>query len=148
MIEAALRMAAHAARAQAALPLSPLERLARENERLRDRVEELEEALGMTIPVPAGFRAENLTRRAWKTLCLLAKRGEFTREQALIAIYPGLDERPSCQMVSVIIAALRRALEPHGIVITTRWGYGYSLSPQMREKARALIERLASGEAA
>lgn len=123
---------------------SRAESLERENQTLRDRVEELEALLGVTPFVPASWRRVGGMPLHWRLLVFLLKRGTATREEMVVALYGHryVDRRPESKTIDVHVCKLRRVLRHEGIEITTNWGQGFSLSPQMRVKAQALVERL------
>ena len=128
--------------------------LRRENERLRDRLEELEGLLGVSRPLPpvlpARIGGRHWSRPAcWRLLNFMIARGQVTRDGALIALRDcGADRTPDAKIVDVWIYHLRRFLKPYGITIRTHYCFGWSLSREMKEKATALVKRLEEDSAA
>ncbi len=118
--------------------------LRRRIEELEDRVTELEEALGMSLPVPPGFRGPYSRNRAWQLICGLARRGTLTRDQAMIVLYGDRheDERPDTRVIDVLLSQTRPWLRERGITIETIWGVGWTLDRENRARAQALIEQL------
>ena len=116
-----------------------------ELERLRDRVEELEAACGLDWECPPAFKRGNRCRgRAWKLLCILAKRGRARVDAIHVVVWGDQDvaERPDPKIVQVIVCQLRPFLTAHGVVLETVWGEGYRFSPDMQRRALALVEEL------
>jgi DNA-binding response OmpR family regulator len=105
-----------------------------EIERLQNRVAELEELLGITYPIPPAL---GFTQRESVYLGMLLKRPLLTREAVMIVVYPDCDR--SDKIVDQHIMKLRRKFGPHGIAITTRWGYGWYLDRENRRKLEELI---------
>ncbi len=118
-----------------------------ELQRLRDRVEELEEILGISLETPAAFcmRGRYVSRaHCWRLLCFLAKRDLLTRSAGAALLYGDrdVDDRPHPKIFDVLICQLRRHLRPFDITIATAWGEGWYLDAENRARARALIEHL------
>lgn len=114
-----------------------LEALEAENERLRDRVTELEEALGFSIELPIYLGLSPAEARVFGALM---KRPTWTKEQLMVALYSHRpDDPPEMKIVDVFICKLRKKLKPIGIEIETLWGQGVRLSPAMRDRAQAII---------
>lgn len=109
-----------------------------ELQRLRDRIIELEELLGISYPIPPTL---GLTSRECAYLGMLIKRPIVTRDAAMIAIYSGGFDDPCEKIVDAHILKLRRKLARHSIAIATRWGQGWYLDPANRRKVKELIER-------
>lgn len=102
-----------------------------ELERLRDRIEELEELLGLTMPWPRYVRGFTPIRRA--LLGLLRRRPLVTREFAYRAIYGGRPEsnQPAdLRIIDQIICRLNRVLKDHGIRIQCDNRTGYYLAAE------------------
>lgn len=114
--------------------------LARENERLRDRIEELEAQLGARDDdVDRLRRVLGIAPQRAKILGVLLKRGTVSYESLMVAVWRNVEAR-NADVVKQHIVFVRRALAPHGIRIETEWGTGYRLAPDMRARLRELIE--------
>ena len=119
-----------------------------ENERLRDRIEELEEILGVKeVDVPPSFQTVNARRVSWRLFCHLARRGYCNRERAMTALYSDRDpaDRPHPRIFDSMMTGIRRFAHHHGIEITTVYNEGWVMAAPMQKKALALIERLRQG---
>lgn len=123
--------------------LARLEGLEAENQRLRDRVAQLEEVVGFTIDLPIFL---GLTTHEARLFGALMKRPVWTKEQLLFALYSGRhdDEQPEIKIIDVYVCKARKKLARFGIQIETLWGQGYRLSPEMKAKAMALIDERAA----
>ncbi|CAM5764651.1 winged helix-turn-helix domain-containing protein [Bosea minatitlanensis] len=118
-----------------------LEALEAENGRLRDRVAELEDALGFTIDMPVYL---GLSQTEARLFGALMRRPVWSREQLMVALYSHRpDEPPEIKIVDVFICKIRRKLKPLGIEIENLWGQGYRLAPAMRDRALAIIQQRA-----
>lgn len=107
------------------------------NRRLEDRVQELEEALGVLILPPLEW---GLTKNESRLLGVLLERELVTKDTAMAALYRDRGERePELKIVDVFICKARKKLKPFGIVIDTRWGVGYSMSAASKAAARQQI---------
>jgi hypothetical protein len=119
-----------------------------ELERLRDRVEELEEALGLTAEMPNGFlRAISKWHRSGpmsqKCLGLLLTR-TFCDRAALYAVLYGARpecDQPDSRIIDVYILSVRRALADHGIKLHTVYGRGWYLDDADKYKLREMMAR-------
>lgn len=120
---------------------------AAEIERMRDRIAELEELLGLRIPVPPAFapRRANFSRgRMWALICFLAKREFVSHEAITVALWGDIeiDQRPNAKGQDVYICHLRKFLRAYDIELRTAWGKGWYFDAVNRRKVRALIEQL------
>lgn len=108
-----------------------------ENDRLRDRVEQLERALfGGEIPLPLEWRLSGTEARVFGTLI---SRELVTKDVLMTALYslrPDTDE-PEMKICDVFICKLRKKLKPFGITIHTSWGRGWTLDPRDRERFKS-----------
>ncbi|MDR6953812.1 two-component system cell cycle response regulator CtrA [Ancylobacter sp. 3268] len=106
-----------------------------ENDRLRQRIDQLEAVLGVTFPAPVEWR---LTRSEACVCGVLLKRELATKAAVMAALYraDGRDE-PDTKIADVFICKIRKKLTPFGIVITTRHGLGWELRGRA-ELARSL----------
>ncbi|MBB6306245.1 helix-turn-helix domain-containing protein [Xanthobacter tagetidis] len=115
--------------------VTELDRLREENELLRLRVDELEGIL-LRPSLPACVR---LTRKEEQVLSLLLARPLVSRADLMTALYSlSVDDPPSERIIDIFILRVRRALKPHGIEIQTRWGQGWFLTNEDKERLRAL----------
>lgn len=131
--------------------VAEINRLRAENEQLRDRVEEMEQALGLRMKVPPGFViSTNGRRQVWHFICALARRGTLTRQAAIVALWGDLhpDERPDPHTLDAYACGARKFLDRHGVTFNTQWGEGWSMTRPMRIRTEAIIERLEEGETA
>jgi len=118
--------------------MSVVDSLLKENEMLRDRIEILEDMLGMSAPVPAWL---DLTPSEGRVLGFLAMRGSATKEQIYGALYGLRIERdqPDFKIVDVFICKIRKHLKPAKITISTIWGIGYALEGESLLAARRAL---------
>lgn len=113
-----------------------LEILERENELLRERVIQLEDALFATaVDVPWEWGLTHSERRVFG---VLLSRTLATKEAVMAALYTdhGRDE-PEIKIVDVFVCKIRAKLRPFGVHIITRWGQGYELDAADKQKLRA-----------
>ena len=123
---------------------------------LRDRVFDLEEENAELKRVLSGgdvdfvqFPPEwRLTRSEATILASLmaAPEGRRTREAILARLYPYHEQDGSQNILSIFIGRIRTKLEPFGVQIATRRGYGYELSEADRVIIATKIEKWKSGE--
>ena len=112
-----------------------------ELERLRDRVDELEELLGVRGTIPRKmFRSCPLA--AEQLIGMLLARPSITREAAYTALYGGRPEadQPMEKIIGTRMCQARKALTPHGIAVKTVWGSGYYMTGENKAKLRALLD--------
>lgn len=106
-------------------------------EDLREYAAQLEDALGLNLTVfPAAWRLPRMQRRL---LGLLLERPALTNEVALAALYGRHNDAPTPKILAVYITHLRKALNPHGVQITTLHSDGYYLDNENKALLRALI---------
>jgi transcriptional regulator with XRE-family HTH domain len=115
---------------------------------LIDRIEELEELLGVFIRVPDAI---GLTQHERMVLGMIVKRkGVVSREAIFIGVYgarPEIDQ-PDMKIVDVVLCKIRKGLEPYGIKIETAWGIGYYMTEEMRAKTERLLAESSMQKAA
>lgn len=99
-----------------------------EIERLRDRVDELEELLGIRLKLPNEF---GLTPMETKYVGVLIRREIANRDMIFNAIYGGLSDRDP-KIIDVHICKIRKKLAAKGFEIKNRYGEGYYLEPEAR----------------
>lgn len=105
-----------------------------ENDRLRERVRLLEEALTGGVALPVEWPLTPSERRVFG---VLVNRELATKTAVLAALYGdvGKDE-PEIKIIDVFVCKMRRKIRPYGILIHTRWGEGYYLDPDTRARFR------------
>ncbi|WP_196258590.1 winged helix-turn-helix domain-containing protein [Pelagibacterium limicola] len=120
-----------------------------DNQRLRARVDELEETVRQLRgqlegeePLPDGL--PELTRNETALLRMMIARKQVSREQAMMAIYLDREDAPDPKIVDVWVSKLRRKLNPLGITFLTSWGRGWSLT----HAGRAALDSLGRREMA
>ena len=112
-----------------------------ELQKLRDRVAELEEALGAKLQLTP-CRSVHLSPTEEKICGLLLQRPVLTLNIFFVCIYGARPEcdQPGEKMLDVWICKLRKKLGPLGVAIQTKWGAGYYLDQESRTKLAALLE--------
>lgn len=116
---------------------------------LRGQVETLREQI-RNLKIPSDdlwtyIRAFKLTHMEARFLAVLVQHGSRTKEQIYHACYgQRIDkDQPEPKIIDVFVCKLRAKLKPHGVEILTRWGYGYELSTEGREKVKKLAAEVA-----
>ena len=106
---------------------------------LQDRIEELEDLLGLRVPVPRSDL--ELTKIERQLLGILYRGGLISSEFAHRAIYGLRSEcdQPNLKIIDVFISRLRRKLRPHAIKLSTQWGEGYYFDAENRAKLKSLL---------
>ncbi len=100
---------------------------------LEDEVMVLKDALGLTYK---GNPDWALTDTQTQILGVLSKTVLATNERIYTAVW-GMKPERDAQNVKIQIFKLRNKLAPHGIIIETKHGIGYALSPESRAIVRA-----------
>jgi two-component system cell cycle response regulator CtrA len=97
-----------------------------ENERLSQRVEQLEASMGVVgFTPPVEWR---LTGSETRVMGVLLKREVATKDAIMAALYcADARDEAEVKIVDVFICKIRKKLKPFGIQIATRWGQGYSI---------------------
>lgn len=121
-----------------------------ELERLRDRVAELEEALGLTADLPRGLIPREIvgTRQgalgALRFIGVLLTRPFGSREAIYSAFYGDRPEvrQPCLKVLDVYASCARKILSAHGIELQTIRGEGWRLDAANKAKLRAVITQL------
>lgn len=109
-----------------------------ERDCLLEEITQLKQVLVSDDDFPREWKIK-LTSR--KLLRHLLARKMVSKTSAYLALYDGSDgDGPSETILNVYICHLRKRLKPLGISITTHWGEGYSLTPEMKQRLRELIE--------
>lgn len=117
-----------------------IEALEADNDRLRERIAELEAAFGMDVLPPIEWR---LTMSEARVFGVILKRELASKEAIMVALY-GFEERADPKIADVFVCKIRGKLKPFGVQIRTRWGHGYFMDPADRALARSMIEREAA----
>jgi hypothetical protein len=116
-----------------------------ELQRLRDRVEQLEELLGVgqddlvLIRMATGLRPSQA-----KILGILHKRRRVYARWEIYDILYGYTpeaDQPVLKIIEVMVAQMRPKLKHLGIEIATVYGFGYTMDDTNRAELTALIER-------
>lgn len=118
-----------------------LEALRRENQRLSDRIEELEydlqRARGLSEPGEVWREPPELllTKKEARVLRLLAERAPtiVTKQSALDYLYESMDEA-QIKIVDVFICKIRAKIKGLPVEIETIWGQGYVMSREHGER--------------
>lgn len=110
-----------------------------EIERLRDRVAELEEMLGIRFELP---NALGLTPLEARIVGVLIKREIASRDYIYWAVYGDLPDcdQPDIKTIEVHIVKIRRKLAAHGISILNRYNVGYYVDKQTRDTLKKLSQ--------
>jgi hypothetical protein len=111
-------------------------------QQLRDRIEELEDLLGLKSDRLALMRsALGLTSTEAKMVSFLSRRQLASLSEIYDALYCERSEcdQPNPRSVSSIIHQARRKLDKFGISIQTQFASGYFLSKQDKEKLEAIM---------
>jgi DNA-binding response OmpR family regulator len=131
--------------------IKKIERLEDDLEIARDRVKELEQALGIGDDIMP-LRLLGLTPMQARLVNLLWKRDTVTRDQILIVLYQDDYERRfdvQSRIVDVICCQARKRLRKHGITLGSLFkpgmrsdGGGYRMPPESKEKLTAVLGAL------
>lgn len=110
-----------------------------ELERLRDRVEQLEEALGLKLHLPNEFR---LSPIEMKIVGILVRREIANAEMMFSGVYGNLPEcdQPELKTIDVHLCNIRRKLAKKGYVIKNRKGVGFYFEGNARRALKNLCE--------
>lgn len=107
-----------------------LEVIETENEVLRARIAELESLLGHDWLPPVEWR---LTPAEARVMGALRSRDVATKGALMAALYrDNAADEAEIKIVDVFVCKIRKKVKSFGIVIETRWGIGYSLTPESR----------------
>lgn len=109
-----------------------------DNERLRDRIEQLEGAMGMRFLTPVEWR---LTGSETRVFGVLMAREFATKDAIMAALYrsDGARDEAEIKIVDVFICKARKKLREFGVKVETRWGEGYYLTPTTKDQVRAML---------
>ena len=109
---------------------------------LRDRIQELEELLGMRLPQPRLGVLSTVRKTGWKILGLLLKRGLITREYTYSALYgakPESEQPVDPRVIDQHICRINKTLKLHGVRVRTEYGVGYYIDEQSREALKSML---------
>lgn len=115
-----------------------LEAVEADNDRLRARIEILEQSFGMDFLPPIEW---GLTAHESKVLGVLMKREAVTKEGIMAALYDGRDD-PEIKIVDVFVCKLRRKLKPFGVEVATLWGRGYQMSAENKRRVTEALGQM------
>jgi hypothetical protein len=113
-----------------------------ELQRLRDRIDELEQVLGVDRTLTNRLRgALGISRDQARMLGVLIGRNVVTHEAMYTVMYGARPEcdQPSLKIMDVQLCKLRGRLKPHGITFRTLWGEGWQMPMEEKAKVRALL---------
>lgn len=114
---------------------------ANELQLLRDRVQELEELLGLSMEQRDLMSPLKLSPQQTALLGLIYRGNLIRRTAAYTSIFGArLEcEQPDDKILDVQLSRLRAALKPRGITIETHRGVGWSMSSDNKERLRTAI---------
>lgn len=110
-----------------------------EVERLRDRVEVLEEALGLRCPAPQCLRLTAQEGRLFGMFCQTGR--VLRRDRMFVALnaHRPPEDWPQEKMIQAVMSRVRAKCRPWGIRIETVTGPGWVMDEESRARARELI---------
>lgn len=115
-----------------------------ELQRLRDRVEQLEDLLGMGNTMAKQLSATfGITQCQAKMLGVLLNRSMATKDAMYFALYgdrPEADQPLSESVIKKHFSRLRRRLAPAGVKIESIYGQGWRLPIEHKAKIRELMQ--------
>lgn len=129
------------------MSMQPIENLrhfagkANELQALRDRVQELEELLGVSKEQRDMMFSLKLSPQQTAFLGLIY-RGDLVRRDAAYAVIYGARpecDRPDDKILDVQLSRIRARLRPKGITIETQWGVGWFMTPKNKAILRGII---------
>jgi two-component system cell cycle response regulator CtrA len=112
-----------------------LDALEDDNDRLRERIAQLEDLMGMNIEVPLEW---GLTGHERAVFGVIMARTIATKDAIMAGIYRDTaKEEAEIKIVDVFVCKIRKKLKPFAIDIETVWGVGYRLSAATKAAVRA-----------
>jgi two-component system, cell cycle response regulator CtrA len=110
-----------------------------ELQRALDRIDELEELLGLQVHLPNMF---GLTPLEVKIVGLLTKRNIVSRDIIYSALYGSLPDcdQPDPKTIEVHICKVRRKLSAYGLEIKNRYSVGYYIEDDVRSALKDLTK--------
>jgi DNA-binding response OmpR family regulator len=113
----------------------------RENDELREKVQQLERLILADDPLPIEW---GLTATEEKVLRCLIARNLASKEAIHYALYGSVgDEGAEPKIIDVFICKVRPKLLPFGIEIETQWGRGYQLTAASRDAIKSASNKAA-----
>lgn len=115
-----------------------VEALEAEIERLQDRIQFLEDTLGLDRPLLERLPLEwGLTGKEARLFGILMARDIASKATLMGGLYdPGIDDEPQIKIVDVFVCKIRAKVKEYGVEIETKWGEGYALSPKTKAIVR------------
>jgi len=114
-----------------------------QNQRLKDQIEALSDAMGANLVLPLEWR---LTPKETGIFGFLMTRELATKQAIMSALYGlGADEEPDMKIVDVFVCKLRRKIRPFGLMIETVWGQGYALTAETKRQVDVQIAQSGVG---
>ena len=140
MTAAARQLAAVARHAPAAAPhidetklwRAQIERLRMERDEALERICQLEDLL--VARDTAHFCDFGLTHSENMVFGALLRWPVISKDQLMDLLYGCRTDPPGPDNISILIMRVRRKLKPHGVVIRTLWGRGYSMDEMSRAR--------------
>lgn len=109
----------------------------RENEKLRDKVAQLEEIIGLRLPAPLVL---GLSGKEAQLFGALYTREFLTKPAIMTLLYSDrADAEPEIKIVDVFVCKIRAKVAPFGIEIETAWGQGYAMTAAGKAAAAKLM---------
>ena len=106
--------------------------LQQENIRLRARVKELEDRLGIDVAIPHEWK---LTKTERAIFVMLVRREIVQKTAIFDELYAERsDGGPETDVINVFVSKLRRKVQPHGVEILSSYGVGFYLAPEVRAR--------------
>ena len=84
--------------------------------------------------MPRSFR---LTKMEEMLLAFLFVQSRPTKPMMMDFLYAGQVNEPEMKILDVMVSKMRKKLSPFGIEISTYWGRGYYLDPEVKEQIKA-----------
>jgi two-component system cell cycle response regulator CtrA len=108
-----------------------------ENEEMRERIDQLEKAIGIAVEPPLVF---DLTKSEAIMFGVLLNNRAPRKETFMTALFSNhIDDPPEQKIIDVFICKMRAKLKPYGVEIKTCWGVGYEMPEASKAIARQLM---------
>ena len=113
-------------------------------EALRERIQELEEQLGIVSTEADGLFRLPVTAMQTRMLGVLMKFDLCSRERLFFALYSDRPDSnwPDDRLIDVQISHIRKKLAPRSISIKTKWGQGWYMEAEDKQKVRDWVLEL------